>query len=558
MRRGGIQAQAYLPPETAGVASTSLAMDLGHTAKTMAAGMTQAYIGDGKKYSSYDKRILAAAADRDKFDDSPGAVRFDPAPMPAAPTKRVQTAPAVITAACVEKGLDPSDTNVRQKMSRLLRKNNVRPASDTTASGTPVTREKNNDDAAKKGKEIEKDAGFLPLKRKRPLREQTESERNIDPVLLSGSVAGDGADQMEEHGNNGASTSESDEETPEQAAADCKELQNVLYGLGANDRLVNALVDEAADDWRSHAEEALPAKMADFVDFLASINVVRAFGKIKRKGQDPMQGSSKGNSRDDPTHFSIECANAAKGCTVVSLGIFAAREHAIKCPANKPDWDFQLQKKNQTSGARKFFCDEPGCGKAFAYKHRLATHKQNVHEKLKKPCSDPACDPNVLYSQHGMVVHREKAHNGFPKPCEIDGCSKILTGARSLSHHMKTSHKDVKKQSVQAASNNNDTKGSIDKSLLMRDTKCPVAGCLDPKTYTDTLSMGRHLNTCHGKTIRDKDMVAAIFTPVACSLDDCIGKHLFTTPDHFVAHVVNRHNADLATARLHWAKSQGA
>ncbi|KAL8675341.1 MAG: hypothetical protein Q9168_000298 [Polycauliona sp. 1 TL-2023] len=107
-------------------------------------------------------------------------------------------------------------------------------------------------------------------------RERTAYETNIDPRLLVGSTTTTAV--IDKAGENHVEVVDDSVEhhEDEELTAPGKTSGDVLMGLGTLDDLVEE-IDEAIEDWRGRAKDAFPLPIADFVDYLATINVVKSY-----------------------------------------------------------------------------------------------------------------------------------------------------------------------------------------------------------------------------------------------------------------------------------------
>lgn len=126
-----------------------------------------------------------------------------------------------------------------------------------------------------------------------------------------------------------------------------------------------------------------------------------------------------------------------------------------------------------STGQKKLFCKENGCGKAFKYPSQLQKH-QDSHVKLDSIeafCSEPGCmkyftneeclkahirsshqhiNCEICGSKHlkknikrHLRTHEEGSSPGEFK-CEVEGCSSTFSKASNLQKHMKAVHEDIR------------------------------------------------------------------------------------------------------------------
>ena len=87
---------------------------------------------------------------------------------------------------------------------------------------------------------------------------------------------------------------------------------------------------------------------------------------------------------------------------------------------------------------RKYGCDEPICGKEYAYKVDLDNHKRKVHGADKLKCHDSNC-PALFVSSKSVSAHMWVKH-GIGKGPKCEECGKKEPKVAYLKNHKRAVH----------------------------------------------------------------------------------------------------------------------
>ncbi|KFZ16943.1 hypothetical protein V501_01982 [Pseudogymnoascus sp. VKM F-4519 (FW-2642)] len=419
LRRGAARDIANMKQGFKGLATDAIAAVLGHSKKAHDRGITARYVGPSSA-DLWQPRI------QESYDD-PYGVEVASAPY----LKRRKLGTNEVTALCVDQGLDPDDTNARQRVAyhykRLRRDEWIKGELQTSGQidsvdfneiGAPSKALSDSETVNALSSHSSFDSGD---------GQQSHNTHNSSYALDSDADAVDPGDALDSDADavdssdalNTSSdplessdvldprlwglpltkavrigTVDSDETNEDE---NLENLENML--ANTDDFVITELMEEAVFDQVLDAptssnttsfDAILYGAPLDFIAHFAKINVTRN-QRLIRSSRDAVRELAElsTNGRDRVSFMQFHCQN--KGCTYQSGNTSLLRSHEKFCKA-------RASPKSNGGKEHAFPCDRPQCSSGFNTQKRLDAHIRQYHDWKPRGCSK-GCDSSILFQK---------------------------------------------------------------------------------------------------------------------------------------------------------------
>lgn len=481
LRHGAARDLAHLPTgsfEGSGVATDSVRQSIGHTQKTMAAGVTEHYVG-GSSAELYNSR--AANPRTNRLEPQFAALDVvQPLALVNAPVSeeeitlaisksKVKRKEGISRKAAIEQVRADRARNLRTTMDceqRGATMNTLMDASPLPSASTAQTR--------------------IPLAAKdanAPLAPAVPSNESLDPiryqkldpamlndeelVAMAEGIPATAAKELHDLVMSAAGTTDREAADSLFVLEDRVEMDQLSEAdhQAALSSAVDPEVEESASLLLGADLEAVQVAVssADWVTTYAAYNIIdnyyfaRLWTKHCINTQQPPEDENftaifdkyctQGGSRNAPSPF-IHACRKSNGCLFTTIDPDALRSHEAHCSNAKAEL-LSASVQKLASGPAEFICTYEGCDFAPAPfvehpEQLLAAHVRNVHKWQAKPC-EQGCEPDKLYySESRYQYHISTKHSGrWPAKCSYPACehpTKFVNLA-GLKAHLKNTHK---------------------------------------------------------------------------------------------------------------------
>jgi hypothetical protein len=466
IRRGAARDTAHLhidPTAATGLASASVAAELGQSARSLELGITAAYVGT-RHNDTWTRRVNTGFLDTFGLDVTNNVYQ------------RPRWTNVEFNRIYQIEGVDPSDHKAKRRARESKHKEHERqwriceknvesgrqPLSDSpgncesrpallllTASRTNVVATRKRKAEPKALNDTDAEMGIETYSGDRLYVPDFEDiEDHIDPRLLCSA----------DHVSHVIADVDS-------AAVMNNKIEEIVLGLGAPLEIPSALV--------------IPGFA--FVNLLSRINVISNKRLASSKTKE-IPESFRGNGRDEPTLFQHKCRRTP-GCSYSSDNTYSLLIHEARCSVER------LEKINAIDKPHKCLV----CSASFEKNSDLKYHRDNLHNYKPRACTSKDCDPTILYASRGAFrKHQTEAHPSWtPTNCPINGCTHRTSfkTAQALKAHIQVVHKIDDKELLK--------RYTYVRTLSYFAQSCSYPECVHAKVFKEKRALVAHLEKVH-------------------------------------------------------------
>ncbi|KAL8833615.1 MAG: hypothetical protein Q9176_007909 [Flavoplaca citrina] len=450
LRYGSARDIAHLPEKSEGYTNNTVRQAIGHTAKTYASGITQAYVGESERHVWNDRAELGYRSRQDP--------KFAETPLVDIVNKSISQ--TEIDDWFESQPVGSAERSERQVRTISMARNSIRAARlDSVRKTVNVeTPQAARDSVSTK----------LTIKTMTPLRSWSNSEKNsskekeLPPIQQESTIDLRAINDFE------GAVDDEDPDTiivPEELL---DPLVDLVFNQPAPDNMMKDIRDKEVEDapmddaWIDEPTDEVEQMVLDqgcelvdaeelgaleFVRYFSELNVTnhaifsRAFERMERQNikegdEEIMAQIPHANSRQNPTPFTFVCSTA--GCEYSSNIRGLLKEHRSGCTAET------VAKAQDLRARQEFPCLEPGCKSSFTTVYGRNHHMKKHDKSNDRPCPD-GCQPGKLFSREALQTHMKGSHPidefaqrscPFPKSCS----KKTFNSRRSYEKHLRVQH----------------------------------------------------------------------------------------------------------------------
>ncbi|KAJ9666874.1 hypothetical protein H2201_003008 [Coniosporium apollinis] len=564
LRRGSARDLSHLSTTTSGVATASVAADMGHSYTARTKGLTQAYVGP-KRDANWQKRLANSQTEEDPFGPD----------FAVKPYKKQRLDPKELTAFCEANGSDPSDRKARDVAAVQWHKMRRSQWVDQQRAGRAAPSE---EPAPPLRQLKESEVNALPsCGQQTATIEDTTLDMGVDgetpalggrypeidaldsvrfPYYETGRLATDESveDQLALIAENADPNAAEDGVADDELSAFDTHVQRAIMGLDVSDEALDDVLQPEHASSRLAAD--LVADTTTFINFLAQINIVKTSKALRKKPH-----LTRGGSRAEPSPFVVHCSNAVHGCQASFNYGADLRAHALFCSTD-PDVHAHRQ-----AARSAFACTEDGCKASFGSREGLQAHERREHGGLTggykpKPCPDSDCNSSIVYeTKSALMKHRHEAHSGWsPIRCPIEGCSNehVFQNEQKLKDHLRLKHGLTGTQHLHSLTRCQKTpevtleatRPTPEATPAWQPCRCPVQGCTHRKGFTKKETLLNHLREKHG--LKGDDLKRVFpwdkqrdpkpgWSPRKCPVEGCLNPLVYDKQHSLREHIRRKH-----------------
>ncbi|KAJ9636756.1 hypothetical protein H2199_007750 [Coniosporium tulheliwenetii] len=358
LRRGSARDLSHLATTTSGVATASVAADMGHSYTARTKGLTQAYVGP-KRDANWQKRLANSQTEEDPFGPD----------FAVKPYKKQRLDPKELTAFCEANGSDPSDRKARDVAAVQWHKMRRSQWVDQQRAGRAAPSE---EPAPPLRQLKESEVNALPsCGQQTATIEDTTLDMGVDgetpalggrypeidaldsvrfPYYETGRLATDESveDQLALIAENADPNAAEDGVADDELSAFDTHVQRAIMGLDVSDEALDDVLQPEHASSRLAAD--LVADTTTFINFLAQINIVKTSKALRKKPHLTRAVVEPSHRQDARGHTRGHTAHARSHAGVAAVPLPGPRLHSPKGLYEKETLLNHLREKHGLKG----------------------------------------------------------------------------------------------------------------------------------------------------------------------------------------------------------------